>query len=382
MKRLQPLSIIVGLMLAAASLVLVPTSAIASPQSAFGGTFDVQLSVPNTPSILGGVTSYVRISSPTPMYATTSEVQTSAVDVQLLDSSSQELLSCQIQAGSSGCSLGSVQLVAGTQSASIHVTNGTETHDYPVTFFGVTPIDSAQTTVGLEWQDALGNWNNGTGVGTYMLESQVTSYRFWIRNNTNAPITVNSFDLNLVHTQVNIVIQPGATTYFAGGGPALASALPNSVTAIWVYVDAAGYSYGNGTGGGLALLPGSAVLSTSTADPGDMVDLTGTDFTDSNLSQFDAYFNSSPVLLGSVAADQAGGFHLSFAVPADATPGLHHVTLMKGNYAVAALPITIAGLAATGVDPIPYILIAGILLLAGVLFLALRMLVRRKSQDS
>ncbi|MBX3068204.1 MAG: LPXTG cell wall anchor domain-containing protein [Cryobacterium sp.] len=379
MKKSRGLAFAFSGALALGVVLATPIAAQASPQSAFGTTIDVQVSGPGTPSVLSGTT-YVHVSSATTLFVTIGAAQSSAVDATWYDSNSNQLATCQIPSGSTSCGFGSVQLVTGSQSGTIVASMGAESHTYTVTFFGVTPEDSSQTQVGLEWQDAEGTWHEGAGVATFMIANQMTQYRFWIRNNTNAPIQLTDFAPNGVPQSINVIVQPGQKAYFTGT-PGLASTVPTSIGAGFTFFDAAGYGNGNGNGGGLAVLSGQASLSNSSADPGDSVTLTGSQFTDQNLSAFDVSFNSTPVPLGSVLADQNGSFSLTFTVPAGATAGLHHVVLYSGTYAVAALPISIAGLADTGVNAIPYLIVAGVLFVVGIAFLVIRMFVRRRSEN-
>lgn len=367
--------------LASIALALGGVLALAAPASAAVDPwpgFDVQIAGPGQPSIRTGSEVYVHVDSPTTTFATISTSIAADLEVQLRDSSSTTLAGCVIGAGSFSCDLGTVQLAVGSQQLRLWASDGTSTSDEVVTFFGVTPLNAAQTTAMLEWQDALGVWHDGTNAGTSMIASQVTAYRFGLTNNTNAPLHVYDYVLNGNDSNVSVTIGPGATTYFAGGGPGAASTLPGSVGGGWGFTDAAGYTNGNGTGGGISMRPGSVVLSTSSAVPGATVTLTGTEFYASGFNAFDVEFNSTPVPLGSVTADQDGGFTLTFQVPADASPGTHHVVLLLGDYAVAGLPLVLPGLAATGVDAMPYLLIAFGLLVAGALALVVRTVARRR----
>jgi hypothetical protein len=341
--------------------------------------FDVRVSAPGQPSIRTGSEVYVHVDNPTSTFATVDSALPAALDIELRDSSSTALAGCTIPVGSTSCGLSTVQLAAGSQDLHLWASDGTSTSDEIVTFFGVTPADQTQTTPGLEWQDAVGVWHDGTEVGTPMLGDQVTAYRFLLTNNTNAPLHVNTYTLNGVASSVSVDIDAGATAYFPGGGPESAGTITSSVGASWSFADAAGYTGGNGTGGGVSYRPGSLALSTSTAASGATVTLTGTQFQAGDFDDFAVEFNSTPVPLGSVTADQAGNFTLAFTVPAGASSGAHHVVLLLGDYAIAALPLAIPGLAATGVDAMPYILIALGLLLAGVLALVIRAVVRRRS---
>jgi hypothetical protein len=343
--------------------------------------FDVQIAGPGQPSILTGSDVYVHVDTPTDTFATITSALAVDLEVELRDSSAQTLAGCTITAGSTACGLSSVQLVVGSQAIHLWASDGTTTFDQLITFFGVDPVGGAQTTSGLEWRDAAGTWRDGTIVSTRMLADQPTAYRLWLRNDTNAPIRVQDFVHDGADSVVDGEIGAGATAYGPGGGPARADARPSSVGSGWSFTDSAGYPNGNGTGGGLAVVPGSASLSTSTASPGDTVTLTGTDFFADGFDEFDVFFNSTPVALGSVVADQGGAFALTFTVPASAAPGPHTVTLLNGDYAVAALPLAIPGLAATGVDAMPYVVIAILLLAAGIAALVVRGVINARRKD-
>ncbi|GIG26513.1 putative Ig domain-containing protein [Cellulomonas denverensis] len=89
---------------------------------------------------------------------------------------------------------------------------------------------------------------------------------------------------------------------------------------------------------------------------------------------------SSPVGLGTVIADQAGGFTLTFTVPADVAPGAHTVTATatsgtaRAGFTVIAATVVPApaGLAVTGTQVGVVVVSAAALVVAGAAILALR----------
>jgi hypothetical protein len=91
--------------------------------------------------------------------------------------------------------------------------------------------------------------------------------------------------------------------------------------------------------------------STSTAKPGDKVQIAGNGFTkDVSLA---VTFQSTPVALGTVVADANGAFATTVTIPASAEPGAHHIVVTGANATggtrAVRFPITVTS--ATGVDP-------------------------------
>lgn len=374
---------IVTVLLLLFSSVLIGMPAQAASQPLFGTTGDVTI-YPAATSLFGG-TAYAPPSGGGAV-VTLGAAQLADVDFVLREGATI-FAACTVSAGATGCG-SSLTLPVGSHNVTADFTQSAVTVSIPATLVGV---DNVAPTVALEWQDASGAWLDGSGAG--VLLHGATAARCVVTNNSNAPMTFNSFT--------------GTTTY-VGGGPdavSLTGTLAAGATgeyALWsgsanqspsaicsgsvAFPD--GTANGGGTSGGVIALTGSFSISPSPA-PGVTVTVTGTALVPPAIQSF-------PVTLDGVAVAGSPGltvppnFDLSVdvAIPSSLAPGTHviavhslyggrDVVLAQFAFTVAAQAPTngpaATGLAATGVDMMPTFVVGGVLVLLGaVLLLTLR----------
>lgn len=104
------------------------------------------------------------------------------------------------------------------------------------------------------------------------------------------------------------------------------------------------------------------VLSDTTVVPGQLVTVTGVPpegrepFAPN--TETEATWESHPVFLGAYTANSAGRVSFTFRVPADATPGQHHVVVAgaaaDGAVLVYGVPITVVGDGGAGTGGLPF----------------------------
>ena len=120
----------------------------------------------------------------------------------------------------------------------------------------------------------------------------------------------------------------------------------------------------------------TATLSVYTVAAGDSLVITGADFDPS--TALDVVLHSTPVALGTVTSSAAGTIRMRITIPADTPAGTHHIFV--GGVDVASFTVTSGNdLARTGTNPVPAILFAGMLILAGAC--AVLVTVRRKQRS-
>lgn len=122
----------------------------------------------------------------------------------------------------------------------------------------------------------------------------------------------------------------------------------------------------------------SVALGTAVAQPGERISIEGSGFGAGESVAIELH--STPVPLGTVVASPSGAFSTTVTIPAGTPAGTHAVVAIGlGGSAGVTVSATIAvsALATTGSDPTAQVLLAGGLLVAGALTLALRIGWRR-----
>jgi len=106
-------------------------------------------------------------------------------------------------------------------------------------------------------------------------------------------------------------------------------------------------------------------LSSQRGAPGDQLLLRGSDFAPGDELQL--HLHSTPVLLGTVTADDDGAFEFRLTIPEDAEPGDHTITAQLDGTVLASTTLTVTRPAhpSTGYDPTGTIVAGTLLLVAG-----------------
>lgn len=379
MNRIRLVSMTV---VAAAVLILPVPAAAAAPLSLFGTTVSV-MSVPSGDSLLGG-TSYVPITADGGLIVETAAPLAEDVLVQIIEAGT-ESSRCTIQAGFTQCSMSSAGVYdAGANPVTVRFTKGAIVIDYTGTVYAVTDV---QPSVRLEWRDAAGTWVDGSLTAVPLLAD--TAMRCVVTNNSNAPITLETFAGSLslpsgsLTDTITDELQAGETgEYVIWEGP-VDGAMSATCSGPVGLRD--GRGTGNGTGGGVIALSGQIMIDRP-FDPGSMVRLTGSGLLPPTPASLRILFDGvevegSPVTV----ADPTWGFAIDVQVPADLPPGNYSLDVV-GTYgdneiAFASFPLTVPApaLAATGMGVAPFWMTPLVLLGAGALLI---MITRRWSANS
>lgn len=375
MRLRSPLALAAAVGIAASLFVATPAQA--APQSLFGTTVNV-VAQPSGDSLLGG-TAYVPVGS-VALQAVLGSPLAFDVVVSVRDSGG-EVTTCTIVSGNTDCSMSPVGLFsAGATPVTVRFTGDATLADYAGTVFAVT---GTAPTVRIEWLDAAGTWVDGSGTSVPLRGD--TALRCVVTNNSNAPVTFNSFEgvafLSPSGTQTTPItgtLGAGATgryTIWSGQASEVGSASCSGGVSL-----RDGTGTGNGNGGGVIPIGGTITVDRAPA-PGTTVTITGDNVVPPVVSQYAVLLDGVPVA-GSPVASPGPDFDFTLAVdiPADLAPGEHVLSVVAEfgdvDSAIAAFRFTVAGpeLAATGAATDAMPLLGGALLLfgAGALLLAAR----------
>lgn len=365
-------------LLLALPLALIGSLALAAPAHAasepiFGTTVDVTV-FPSGDSLLGS-TAYLPDSGGG-IVVTVAEAPATAIAFELLDGSSS-LAVCTIAIATTACSTGTAGLTAGAHSVTARFTQGATTVEHTGTLFSVVTVSP---TVTLEWQDAAGNWVDGSSIGLPLFGN--TAMRCVVVNNSNAPLTFLSFTGAVSYasappaTPITGALAGGATGYYPiWSGPSSVGPSANCNGSVTL---ASGITSGNGNGGGVIPIAGTIDVSPALA-PGRTVTLAADGLVPPVITTFEVLFDGEPVDGSPVVLSGAPDFAFTIDVdiPATLAPGTHAITVV-GSYsgrdvAFAYFPLEIAApvLPATGVDVVaPAGLALAVLALGGLVVFA------------
>lgn len=371
--------VLLAVPLVLASTVLVAAPAQAAIQPLFGTTVEVTAQ-PSSDSLLGE-TAYLPPAGGT-VLVTLGAAQAANVDFELREGVTV-IGSCTVMTGGTQCVAG-VTVSAGSHPVTAYFTKSAVTVHYDGTIFSAT--DTAPT-VSIEWQDASGNWVDGSGMG--ILLHGPTSLRCSVKNNSNTSLTFASFSGTITYSGggPDTVSITGALAAGATGHYPLWSGSANqnpSVSCSGSVNFRDGTGNGGGNGGGVIALTGTFGISPQPA-PGTTVTVTGTALVPPVIQSF-------PVTLDGVAVAASPGttvppdFNLAvtLVIPTGLAPGMH-VIAVHSNYntpdvvlAQFTFEVPKPALAATGVDATVPLLTGGPLLLLGVAFV---LVARRRSRS-
>ncbi len=337
--------------LALATSVLAASPAQAAPQSLFGTTVDVVASI-SSESLLGS-TAHVPFSGG-PLLAELGASLASDVEVTVL-AGVTTIDSCTITAGDTTCGMSTGgSLPSGATPVTIRFAMGPTTSDYAGTIFAVT---NTAPTVRIQWQDAAGTWVDGSGIGLPLRGA--TALRCVVTNNSNAPVTFNSFSsmVSLVPSGSSVVpitgtLAAGAIGYYPIWSGLATEASSASCSGSVLLRDGTGT--GNGTGGGVIPIGGTISVDRTPA-PATTVTITGDLIVPPVVSEYSVLLDGVPVAGSPVTAPGPDfDFSIDVDIPASLAPGDHVVTVVATysgqDSALAAFPFEVAEpeLAATG----------------------------------
>lgn len=323
----------------------------AAPQSLFGTTVEV-VATTSGDSLLGG-TAYIQ-SGGTPLLVTLGDPLASDVTVTLL-TGVDTLDTCTITAGLEGCVMNTyTPLPIGPNAVTVRFTSGATTVDYSGTLFAVANI---APTVRIQWQDAAGDWVDGSGTGLPLRGP--TALRCAVTNNSNAPVTFDSFSstVSLLPSgsstvPITGVLAAGAIGYYPIWTGLAADVSSASCSGSVMVLDGTGN--GAGTGGGVIPIGGTIALDRTPA-PGTTVTLTGDYVVPTLASEYAVLLDGVAVAGSPVAAPGPDyDFTLDVDIPASLAPGDHVLSVVLSyngrDTAIAAFAFEVPEpqLAATG----------------------------------
>lgn len=360
----RPFAVVTALVLVGS--IMPVTAAQAAPLPLFDTT--VEVSPPGSPdSLLGGI---AYVSASTGLVVRLGEPQPVDVTATLI-AGSTDVASCTVVALAvlPTCFLDIAgEFSAGANDVTVRFTAESESADYTGTVF---VVPSASPTVRIEWQDAAGNWVDGSGLGLPLFGE--TTLRCVVTNNSNAPIIFGNFAGEVsdgpasTTVQITGTLEVGETgTYAVWSGTvrSLSADCGGSV------ILRSGEFIGSSNGGGLIPLGGSITIDRP-PEPGQTIAITGDSITPPIISTFDVLLDGvevagSPVSISGPDFD----FSLDVAIPASLAIGSHAIEIV-GTYegrdiVIAQFVFDVAApqLAATGSASVAPLGIAALALMA------------------
>jgi hypothetical protein len=376
-----------ALPLAVVGAIIVATPAGAAQQSGLGTTLDVTIQ-PGAQSALEETT-WVPNSGGAVIFDTGANV--AADTTMTVTEGVTELASCTITTGNAQCGDGIPALSDGAHNVTYTFDNGTDS----VVFSGVIFSVSADApSVGIEWQDADGDWIDGSGTSIPLFASASTAVRCVVTNNGNAPATFSSFSATVSHPVGPATVVPITGTLAAGATQAfpLWSGLVSDVSSVGcsggVTFPAGSGTNGNGQGGGITPISGTLSVSDTSVSPGDTVTVNGAGLFPPMSTEYHVTVNGaaapgSPTTL--VMPAGSIDFDVVFPTAGTYTLAVHNGSA-PGYSTFATFTITVvaaAEIADTGVDATATLVIAGSLIATGVAFLAIsRRATRRETRHT
>lgn len=361
--------------------------AAAAPQPGLGTTVDAVI-YPSGQSGLGE-TVWLPSSTSTLVASTVDPVLATTV-VELWEGATL-LATCDIPVTATGCSDTIPALSSGAHSVEYTFSSTAGTATFSGTLFTIT---EPTPTVTIEWQDAGGNWIDGSGIGVPLFATATTTGVCVITNLSNAPVTFNSAEVTVFHPSGPETVLPITGTLEAGAqlafefyaGPVSGvSGVSCSVGVLF----AGGFSGGgNGDGGGVIPITGTLTASPLSVAPGDTITVTGTNVDPPLFEEIRVLLDGAPAPGSPTGLTMPGGIlDFDVVIPTTATAGTHTIAV-QGYYnagqryvlvTLATFTVTVSGgLAATGVENLTAPgLIAVALLLGGALLLVRRRLATR-----
>jgi len=365
MRRSFAAALVVALALGGTTLLASPANA--APQPLFGTTVDV-IAQPSGDSLIGG-TAYVPVGGGS-LVPTLTATLGSDLEVSVLDGATT-LASCTIFSGDLACGIATVGLFsAGATLVTMRFVLGPTTIDYTGTVFAVT---NSAPSVSIEWQDASGAWVDGSGVGLPFFGD--IALRCVVTNNSNAPVTFDSFDASVADLGGSEGVPITGT--LAAGETGIYELWSGSVS-LNPFVSCGGgvelsdgTGAGNGTGGGTIPIGGTIAVAPTPA-PGATVTVTGEALIPPVVTSYTVLLDGVEVA-GSPVTTTGPDFDFSIdvAIPASLGPGMHaitvQVTFAGRDIAFAYFPFEVSQpeLAATGPHLTTPLSIAGLLFVVG-----------------
>lgn len=286
--------------------------------------------------------------------------------------------SCTMPFSDPVCGGSIVALAPGSYDVTYTVDNGVDTAVFTGTIVSVSNVAPAVT---IQWQDVDGTWINANSLSLTLLGSVTTEARCLVTNNSNAPATLSGFQTVINHpapAPPTVVthsgtLAPGETRALEMYSGPVADVLSHACSG-GITCPAGTGGNGGGNGGGVVPIAGTISASGLNIDPGDTVTITGVGLLPSISDVFaitvdGAAAVGSPTLLVMPAGDLS--FNVEFPTSGTYTLAIHNVVEGQ-NVTFASFTISVAGLAATGVDASAGLLVATLLLLSGTVFVVAR----------
>lgn len=372
MRRSPGLALALPLALIAA---LTAAPAYAAQQSGLGTTLDVTIQ-PGTQSALEE-TAYLPVGGGTAIADTGDAV--AADTTMTITEGATTLMSCTIVTGNTQCGDTVPAIDPGANNVVYTFDNGTSSVAFNGVLFGVTNV---APTVTLEWQDADGDWIDGSAIGIPLFSSAVTTARCTVTNNGNAPATLAGATGTVGHPSASDTIVPLSGTIASGATQSFplwtgtASGVSTAGCSVPIDFPASSGSNGNGTGGGVILIGGTITTSALAIPPGGTVSVAGAGLMPPINTTYHVTVNGAPAPGSPVTITvPAGEFDLDVVFPTAGTYTLavhNDASPTDITFATFTVTVGVAEIADTGADENATLAVAGLLVLAGSALLVLR----------